>query len=251
MPLALQADIDVELTMPERRENRPLFMLRAELLAPGGTVLQRGHRALLLPQRLTLVQTARHLALLPLYLVGILRESEVVRVRSLLRHREAARAPLAAVRVWLQAHLESAPPPLAQAGLVRVDINRSAPPLASRTRVEQGTAILPWQSCAERAVVSIGCCLWPRAFFLESSHCCCIVLQNTRLHVPGATSQTCCRLDAVSPGALSAQLPPPHLPPLVCHSSDAGEPLGHGCHLHAGPSLCGELRHGPSGCGRQ
>jgi hypothetical protein len=125
--LPVQVDVDVEMVVPERAENRPLFMVHCSLLTESGTVLRHEHRSIMLHQRPMLVQLVRHVALLPAYVMGLLDENEVAKVRSIVQHRERRRAPLAAVRVVLRAANDGLPPPLIQTARVRVDINKSAP----------------------------------------------------------------------------------------------------------------------------
>ena len=120
--------MNVELKMPDRVENTPLFMLHTDLLNASGTALQQSHRALMMHTRSFIVSTIRHLVLLPLYLTGLKSEMETVRGHRLARHRERRDSPLAAVRVTLTAKGGDAPPPLVFSARVRVDVNKSARP---------------------------------------------------------------------------------------------------------------------------
>jgi Putative adipose-regulatory protein (Seipin) len=119
----VQIDIDVELTMPQRPENEALFTLVCEMSTEDGTSLQRTHQPLMLTRRSLFVSLVRTLALLPLYVTGLISESEVLRARVVRNFQEMAEQPLAAVRISVEPALRPGAAPFIQSAAAHVHVN--------------------------------------------------------------------------------------------------------------------------------
>jgi hypothetical protein len=136
----VQADISIVLKLPDRPENALMFLLGCDLLADDGAVLQETRRTLLTPQRSLLSKSIRNVVLLPLYVSGLLSETEVVHSSNIAQHRETAGAALGAIRVSLRRQMLDYPLPLVQEAFVRVDVNQSA------LQIDSGYEMWTWPS---------------------------------------------------------------------------------------------------------
>lgn len=130
----MQVDINLYLSLPDSPENEALFQLHSYLKSDADAVLHAFRRPLSLPHRSPMVKTMRQVALFPLFLAGILTETETLQIPVARSFTEHSDAPLATVHVLLTGARAIDTPPRISHGMLTVSVRMGAPPPLSVSR---------------------------------------------------------------------------------------------------------------------